>query len=101
MALLEHKLLNWHRNAALHSAVSPNLCHGHFAQLLAIGDAPQILTPGRLLGVAQEKRPGDVLVMSEFATTQPGEIGFGAVGAGTVDAAAVLVIDPPLGEAGV
>src|ERR1700690_95304 len=69
--------------------------------LLAVADPPQILAPGCLLGVTDEVRPGDVVVMSEFTAAQAGEVGFGAVGAGAVYAVPVLVIDSPHGEAGV
>ena len=61
----------------------------------------QILAPSGLLGVADKVRPSNVVVMSEFAATQSGEIGFRAIGAGAVDAIAVLVVDPLHSEAGV
>src|ERR1700709_2297858 len=51
-------------------------------------------------GIADKVRPGDVVVMSEFAATQSGEVGFGTIGAGAVDAIAVLVVDPLHSEAG-
>src|SRR4051794_34228551 len=40
------------------------------------------------------------VVMSDLASTQTGEVGFRAIGAGTVDAIAVLVVDPLHGETG-
>src|SRR5271168_2940990 len=46
------------------------------------------------------RRAGDVVVMSEFASAQTGEIGLRAIGAGAADAEAVLVIDPLHDEAG-
>ena len=69
--------------------------------LLAVADAAEILAPGRFLGVAHEIRPGNVVVMAEFAPAQAAEVGFSAVGAGIVDAVAVLVVDPPHREPGV
>jgi hypothetical protein len=69
--------------------------------LLAVTDAAEVLAPGRLSGVTDEIGSGDVVVMSEFAAAQAGEIGFRGIGAGTVDAEAVLVVDPLHGEAGV
>ena len=53
--------------------------------LLAVTDAAQILAPGRLLSVTNKIGPGDVVVMSELAATQAGEVGFSAVGAGAVE----------------
>ena len=69
-------------------------------RLLAVADAAQVLTPSRLLGITDEIWPGDVVVMPEFTAAQPGEVGFGAIGAGAVDAVTVLVVDPLHGEAG-
>jgi len=46
--------------------------------LLAVADAAEILPPGRLAGVADEIRPGDVVMMAEFTAAQTGEIGFWA-----------------------
>ena len=68
--------------------------------LVAIADAAQVLAPSRLLGITDEIRPGDMVMMPKFAARQAGEIGFHAIGAGAVDAVAVLVIDPLHGEAG-
>jgi len=42
-----------------------------------------------------------VVVMAELATAQAGEAGLCPVGAGAVDAVAVLVVDPLHGEPGV
>jgi hypothetical protein len=42
-----------------------------------------------------------MVVMAEFTSAQPGEIGFRAVGAGAVHAVALLMVDPLHGEAGV
>ena len=69
--------------------------------LLTVIDAAEVLAPGCFPGVADEIRPGDVVVMSEFAAAQAGEIGFCAIGAGAPDAEAILVVDPLHGEAGV
>ena len=68
--------------------------------LLSVADAAQILAPGGLLGVADQVGAGDVVVVAKFGTTQAGEVGLRAVGAGAVDAVAVLVVDPPHGEPG-
>src|SRR5690349_18285776 len=70
-------------------------------RLPAVADAAQVLPPSRLLGVADEIRSGDVVVMSEFAAAQAGEIGLRAIGAGAVNAVAILVVDPLHGEPGV
>ena len=40
-------------------------------------------------------------MVTEFGPAQAGEVGLGFVGAGTVDAVAVLVVDPLHGEPGV
>src|SRR6478735_10209814 len=69
--------------------------------LLAVADAAEILPPGRFAAIANEIRPGDMVVMAEFAAAQTGEIGFCAIGAGAADAEAVLMVDPQHGEAGV
>src|SRR3954464_11517396 len=69
--------------------------------LVAVTDAAEVLTPGRLAGITDEIRPGDMVVMSEFTAAQTGEIGFRAIGAGAVDAEAILMIDPLHGQAGV
>src|SRR5689334_21210439 len=70
-------------------------------RLLAVADAAEVLAPGCLLGIAEEIRPSDVVVMPEFAAAQTGEVGFYAIGAGAFDAVAVLMVDPPHGEPGV
>ena len=62
--------------------------------LLAVADAAEILPPGRFAGIANEIGSGDMVVMAEFAAAQTGEIGFRTVGAGAVDAEAVLMVDP-------
>ena len=69
--------------------------------LLAVADAAEVLAPGCLLGIAEEIRPSDVVVMPEFAPAQAGEVGFCAIGAGAVDTVAVLMVDPLHGEPGV
>ena len=69
-------------------------------RLLAIADTPQVLPPGGLLGVADQVGPGDVMMVPQLATAQAGEVGFRPVGAGAVDAVAVLVVDPLHGEPG-
>ena len=68
--------------------------------LVAVADAAQVLTPSRLLGITDEIGSGDMVMVSEFAAPQPGEIGFRPVGAGAVDAVAVLMVDPLHGKAG-
>ncbi len=65
---------------------------GDAIDLLAVTDAALVLTPGRLLGVAEEIGPGDVVVMPKFTATQTGrpprtgEVGFRTIRAGAVDA---------------
>src|SRR4051812_44736874 len=73
----------------------------HAMHLLAVAKAPGVLPPGRLLGVAEEIRTGDVMVVPELAAAQARDVGFRAIGAGAVDAVALLVIDPPHREPGV
>jgi hypothetical protein len=70
---------------------APHRQSNHAVDLLAVADAAQVLAPSGLLSIADKVRPGDVVVMSEFAATQSGEVGFGTIGAGAVDAIAVLV----------
>src|SRR6201989_119823 len=53
--------------------------------LLAVADAAEILPPGRLAGVADEIRPGDVVLMAGATAAQTGEIG-----------SALLVQAPPM-----
>ena len=55
-------------------------------RLLAVADAAEVLAPGCLLGIAEEIRPSDVVVMPEFAAAQTGEVGFCAIDAGAFDA---------------
>jgi hypothetical protein len=64
-------------------------------RLLAVADKAEILAPGRFLGVASEIRPSDVMVMAEIAAAQARKVGFGAIGAGAINAVAVLVVHPP------
>ena len=70
-------------------------------RLLAVADAAEVLAPGCLLGIAEEIRPSDMVVMPELAPAQAGEVGFRAIGAGAVNAVAVLMVDPLHGEPGV
>src|SRR4051812_6681255 len=84
-----------HRRAAAHRQPRDAI------NLLAVADAAQVLAPGRLLGVANKIGSGDMVVVSEFAAPQTREIGFRAVGAGAIDAVALLVVDPLHGEASV
>ena len=69
--------------------------------LLAVADAAQVLTPRHFLGVADKIWPGDMVVVPEFAAAQTREVGFGAIGAGAVEAVTVLMVDPLHREAGV
>ena len=55
-------------------------------RLLAVADAAEVLPPSRLLSVAREIWPGEMMMMSEFAAAQAGEIGLRAIGAGAGDA---------------
>src|SRR6185369_6152333 len=87
-------------SAKIHRRWTPHRQPGHAVDLLAVADAAQVLAPGGLLGVAQKIPPGDVVVMTEFAAAQTREVGFRAIGAGAVDAVALLVVDPLHGEAG-
>ena len=57
----------------------------HIVRLLAVADAAEVFAPGDFLGVAEEIRPSDMVVMPEFAPAQAGEVGFRAIGAGAVD----------------
>jgi hypothetical protein len=75
--------------AKVHRRSAPHRQSHDAVDLLAVADAAQVLAPSRLLSVTNKIRPGDVVVMSEFAATQAGEVGFSAVGAGAVDAVAV------------
>ncbi len=70
-------------------------------RLLAVADPAQVLWTCRLLRVVDEIGAGDVVVMPKLAAAQAGEVGFCPVGAGAVDAVAVLVVDPLHGEPGV
>src|ERR1700712_5344933 len=70
-------------------------------RLFAGADAAQVLAPRRFLGIAEQVRAGDVMMVAEFGPTQTGEVGLRAVGTGAIDAVAVLVIDPAHREAGV
>ncbi len=69
--------------------------------LLAVADPAQVLWTCRLLRGADEIGAGDVLVMPKLAAAQAGEVGLRAIGAGAVDAVAVLMVDPLHGELGV
>jgi len=69
-------------------------------RLLAVADPAQVLPPCRFLGVADEIGAGDVVVMAQLAAAQAGEVGLCPVGAGTVDAVAILMVDPLHGELG-
>src|ERR1700739_4926005 len=62
--------------------------------LIAVADAAQVLTPGGLLGVANQIRPRNMVMMAELAATQAGKVGFRAIRAGTVDTEALLMVDP-------
>ena len=69
-------------------------------RLLAVADAARIFPPGRFLSVAEEIGPGDVVMVADLAAAQAGEEGLCAVGAGTVQAVALLMVDPPSSEPG-
>jgi hypothetical protein len=47
--------------------------------LLAVGDAAHILAESRLLSVADQVRPADVVVMPNLAAAQPGKVFFGPI----------------------
>ena len=69
-------------------------------RLLTVADPAQVFPPGRLLGIAEEIRPGDMMVMAELAAAQAREIGFRAIGACAVETVAVLMVDAPHGKLG-
>jgi len=69
--------------------------------LLAVADPAQVLWTCRLLRVSDEIGAGDVVVVPQLTAAQAGEVGLCPVGAGAVDAVAVLVVDPLHGEHGV
>jgi hypothetical protein len=58
--------------------------------LLAVSDAPEVFSPGGLLGIAPQIGAGDVMVMASFTAAQAGEIELRSVGAGAVDAISLL-----------
>ena len=60
-------------------------------RLLAVADAAQVVPPCRFLRVADQVGTGDVVMMAELAAAQAGEVGLSPVGAGAVDAVAVLI----------
>ena len=86
--------------AEIHRGRASHRQSHHAIHLLAVADTTQILTPGRLLGIAGQVGPGDVVMVAEFSPAQAGEVGFRAVGAGATAAVAVLVIDAAHREAG-
>jgi hypothetical protein len=47
--------------------------------LLAVAEAPGVLPPGGLVGVTEQIRPRDVMVVPQFAAAQAGEVGLRAV----------------------
>lgn len=69
--------------------------------LIAVADAAQVFTPGGFPGVANQIRPGNVVVMAKLAATQAGKVGLRAIRAGAVYTEAILMVDPAHGEAGV
>src|SRR5664279_948788 len=70
-------------------------------QLLAVADATGVFSPGGFLGVAEEISAGDVVMMPNLPAAQPREEGLCTVGAGAVEAVALLMVDPPHREPGV
>jgi hypothetical protein len=48
--------------------------------LLAVADAAAVLMPCHFLIATVKMRPGDVMMMAEFAAPQTREIGFGGIG---------------------
>ncbi len=62
----------------------------HAVDLLAVADA-KVFAPSRLLRVTNKRWTGDVAVMAELAATQAGEVGLSTIGAGAVNAVAVLM----------
>jgi hypothetical protein len=52
--------------AEINRRSAPHRQADHAVDLLAVADPAQVLAPGRLLSVADEILPGDVVVMSEL-----------------------------------
>ncbi len=70
-------------------------------RLLAVADPAQVFPPCCFLRVAEEIGAGNVMMVPQLAAAQAGEVRLCPVGAGAVDAVAVLVVDPLHGEPGV
>jgi hypothetical protein len=60
--------------------------------LLAIGHAAVILTPSGLLGVPQEVRAGDMVVVADFSAAHPREKFLCPIRASAVEALGFLMI---------
>jgi len=69
--------------------------------LFTVADATVILSPSCFLSIAEEVRPGDVVVMPQLAAPQARVEGLRPVGAGAVEAVANLMVDPLHREPGV
>lgn len=65
----------------------------HAMRLLAIGDAPVILTPRTFLGVPEQIGLRNVMMMPNLGPAQAAEIFLSHIGAGFAVAANLLVID--------
>jgi hypothetical protein len=81
-------------NSLCSSAREPGACRCHHAAVRSK------YIPGLPFSLSGQGTAGDVVVMAEFAATQKREVGLRAIGAGAVDAIALLVVDPSHGEAG-
>src|SRR5512133_3449488 len=57
-----------------HPGVAQSRQADHPMYLLAIADAPCVFPPGGLLGIAEQIRPGDVMVVPHLAAAQAGEV---------------------------
>jgi hypothetical protein len=86
--------------AKIHRRAAPHRQTGDAVDLITVAGAAQVLTPGRFLRVTNQIRSRSVMVMSHFAATQAGEVGFGAIRASAVYTIAIMMVDPPHGETG-
>lgn len=69
-------------------------------RLPAVADPARVLWTYCLLRGADERGAGDVVAMPKLAAAQAGKAGLCPIGAGAVDAVAVLMVDPLHGKLG-
>src|SRR5664279_970583 len=60
--------------AEIHRRLAPHRQTNNAVDLLAVADATVVLSPGGFLGIAEEVRPGEVVVMPQLAAAQAREI---------------------------